>query len=406
MFKNTKRVFLDYASTTPVDDLVLKEMIKFHNKKFHNPSSLYREGLSVADDLEKARLKVARITQSKPDEVIFTGSGTESDNLGIIGTVNSIIKKINLDGENKNFRPHIITTNIEHVAVLESIKFLESEGIDVTYLEVNEKGLIFDKDVYKALRKETVLVSIMLANNEIGTIMPIRPISVQIDKYKNEINRKKHDYPYLHTDASQAPNYLDVNVDKLGVDLMTLDGSKIYGPKGVGCLIVKNFVPIEPILHGGGQENKIRPGTENMAGIFGFAKALEIADELRETESIRIEKLRDYFWEKIKEKIPKSILNGDYKKRIPNNLNICIPGINSEFVVIQLDEEGISCAAATACKNLSGDMGSYVVDSLYKKTTNNSHRCGSSSLRFTLGRNTKKSDIDFAISKLTKIINV
>ena len=385
-------------------------MNPYLNKDFQNASSLYKEGLANREVIDNCRKKVAQITQAKPTEVIFTASGTESANLAIIGSARAIQEKIKSaqdtvrstqHGANniENFRPHIITTNIEHVAVLESCRRLEKEGFDVTYLKVNEKGLIRDEDVKNALRPETVLVSVVLANNEIGTIFPLRQIGVVLDKYKKDQNRIRTDYPYLHTDASQAPNYLPVNIDKLNADLMTLDGSKIYGPKGIGCLVTKSYVPIESILYGGGHESNLRPGTENTSHIVGFTTSLEITEEIKEKETERIVNLQKYFLDKLNQEIPSAVINGDLKNRLPNNINICIPNLNSEFAVIQLDDLGIACAAMTACKNLAGESNSYVVEAL-------GNNCGKSSLRFTIGRETTKKDIDLAIKAIQIVIKL
>jgi cysteine desulfurase len=396
MFKKTKKVFLDYASTTPTDPRVVRTMTPFFTKKFHNASALYDEGVDNRNALDDCREKIARLTQTKPDEIIFTGSGTESDNLAIVGVARAIVKK-HADKFSDNKKPHIITTNIEHVAVLESCRQLEREGFDVTYLPVNENGLVQANQIKKELRSETILISVMLANNEIGTVMPIRQISAEVKKYKKEQGKILHDAPYFHTDASQAPNHLNINVDGLGVDMMALDGSKIYGPKGVGCLIKKSFVPAESILYGGVQEDGLRPGTENLASIVGFTRALEITMEMREKETARVTELQKYFLEQLADKIPQAKLNGSKKHRLPNIVNICIPDLNAEFAVIQLNEKGISCAAMTACKNLSGDISSYVVKSL-------GDGCEKSSLRFSLGRGSRKGDVDFVVEKLTEIL--
>ncbi len=385
---------MDYASTTPTDRRVVRAMKPFFASAFHNPSALYTEGVLARKAVNLARKKASQILQVKPAEVIFTGSGTESDNLAIIGSAREIAQ--NLRKEDKNFRPHVITTNIEHVAVLESFKRLEKEGFDVTYLPVSKEGLIKDSDVEKALRPETILISVMLINNEIGTIFPIRQIGVVIDEYKKKQGRDKDSYPYLHTDASQAPNYLEINADQLNVDLLTLDGSKIYGPKGVGCLMVKSYVPIQSILYGGSHEFKLRPATENVPLIVGFATALEIAQRIRGKEAVRLASLQKYFLRLLQEKVPQAKLNGSFEKRTPNNINICLPGLNAEFAVIQLDALGVACAATTACKNLSDAGGSYVVAAL-------NNGCEKSSLRFTLGRVTTKREITRVVGLISKI---
>lgn len=390
-----QRIFLDYASTTPVDKEVFSKMKKYFSEDFANCQSIHSEGVKNKEVLENSRQRVARLVQSKEDEVIFTGGGTESNNLAIIGFANYIKKYFVEKGiEDK---PHLITTNIEHVAVLESFEHLSNSGFEVTYLDVNEDGLIKPEQVAKALKKNTVLVSVMLANNEVGTILPVRDISRQIYKYKKENSLSKDSFPYLHTDASQAPNYLDININRLGVDLMSLDGSKIYGPKGVGCLIKKKYVEAERMNFGGGQEFGLRPGTENLPLIVGFTEALDKTIKISKKESERLSDLQDFFVAELKKINPKIKINGSLKKRLPNNINFCYEGLNSEFAVIQLDQMGIACSAMTACRNLSEVANSYVVEAL-------DNNCGKSSLRFTMGRDTKKSHIKKTIKALSKIL--
>jgi cysteine desulfurase len=237
----------------------------------------------------------------------------------------------------------------------------------------------------------------MLANNEIGTIFPVRDISRVIHKFKKELGKEKKSYPYLHTDASQSPNYMDININRLGIDMMSLDGSKIYGPKGSGVLIKKSYVQIDSISFGGSQEFGLRSGTENLPLIYGFYLALKKTLEIQEQESVRIINLQKYFILKIQNYFPEIKINGSVEKRLPNNINICVPNINAEFTVIKLDHLGISCSSMTACRNMTDVSSSYVVESLGEK-------CGESSLRFTMGRETKKSDIDRVIKSLSKII--
>lgn len=384
-----KRVFLDYASTTPVDKEVFKKMKKYFSKSFANAQSIHKEGVENKKILNDSRKRVSRLIQVKNNEVIFTGGGTESANLAILG--------VSYKAKSKIDKPHIITTTIEHVAVLEACKFLENNGFEVTYLEVGEGGIVSPDKIEKALRPETVLVTTMLANNEIGTIFPVRDYSRVISKYKEENNRNNNKYPYLHTDASQAPNYLDINVNRLGVDLMTLDGSKIYGPKGIGCLVKKDHVEIDSISFGGGQEFGLRAGTENIPLIYGFSLALEKTLKIKDQETERLRKIQKYFIAELSKKIPNSKINGSIEKRLPNNVNVCIPGINAEFVVIQLDQKGIACSSMTACRNLADVSSSYVVEEI-------NDDCGKTSLRFSMGRDTKKKDIDRLIETLSKLI--
>lgn len=389
-----KKVFLDYASTTPVDKEVFNKMKKYFSNSFANAQSIHSEGVFNKKILNDSRIGVARLVQVKDDEVIFTAGGTESINLAIIGFAKNILKFFKK--EDIKEKPHIITTNIEHVAVLESCNSLK-ENFDITFLKVNEEGIINSEQVKRELRPTTVLISIMLVNNEIGTIFPIRDISRVIQKYKKEINKDKNSYPYFHTDASQAPNYLDINLNRLGVDMMTLDGSKIYGPKGSGCLVKNKNIELEPIIFGGNQEFGLRAGTENIPLIYGFYLALEKTLKIQEKESERLSKLQKYFIEKLKNKFPKIKINGSLTKRVPNNVNICVPNMNAEFTVIQLDNLGISCSSMTACRNMTDVSSSYVIDAL-------GSGCGGSCLRFSMGRDTKKDHIDKLMLALSKIV--
>lgn len=390
-----KRIFLDYAATTPVDKEVFKKMKKYFSDNFANCQSIHSEGVENKKVLDSCRERIARMVQAKDKEIIFTAGGTDSNNLAIIGLANRIKKEF--DKREEKGKPHIITTNIEHVAVLEAVEHLSQNGFDITYLEVSEEGVIDSKQVEQNLRPETVLVSVMLANNEIGTVMPIRDISRVIQKYKKDNGINKGNYPYLHTDASQAPNYLDININRLGVDMMSLDGSKIYGPKGIGCLVKKDYVEIESISFGGGQELGLRAGTENLPLIVGFTEALDKTLQIQKEENKRLHEIQKYFISELENKFPKAIINGSKEKRLPNNVNVCFTGLNSEFAVIQLDEKGIACSAMTACRNLSEVANSYVVEALGQK-------CGKSSLRFSMGRDTKKGDIDKVIKALSKIV--
>lgn len=391
-----KRIYLDNSATTPVDKLVEKVMRPYLREKFGNPSALYKEGVMAKNAVELARGVVAESLGAHADEIIFTGSGTESDNLAVAGVVKH---KIHQPGRLMDLgvaKPHIITSAIEHPAVLEVCKALEQNGVvDVTYVGVNEQGIVNSKDIKNALREETVLVSIMYANNEIGTIEPLREIAKVIRGWKKT---NGGEYPYFHTDACQAMNYLDMNVLRLGVDLLTINGSKIYGPKGVGALYKKRGVNIAPIVYGGGQEGGLRGGTENVSGIVGFAQACEITEKIKEVESSRLSEIRDYFIKELLSSIPESILNGDEMERLPNNINISIPNIDSEQLVIELDAKGVSASARSACK--SRDYGSsYVIIALGRKPLQNE-----GAVRFSLGRDTKKKDVNYVLKVLQKII--
>jgi len=383
-----KRIYLDNAATTPVDKRVEKMMNHFLYEEFGNPSALYKEGVLAKEALESARSTVSESLDAHPDEIIFTGSGTESDNLAILGILGSRTSKLT--------KPHIVTTVIEHPAVLETCKMLERDGAcDVTYIGVNKKGIVDPKEVKEALRKETVLVSIMYANNEIGTIQPIREIAKVVRAW-----RKQNDceYLYFHTDACQAMNYFDMNTLRLGVDLLTINGSKIYGPKGIGALYVKRGTQIAPMIYGGGQEFGLRSGTENVSAIVGFAEACKIVVEKREKEILRLTEVRDYLIKRLLLGVPGSIINGDEKERLPNNINISIPNIDSEQLVIELDAKGVAASSQSACKSRDYKS-SYVIMALGRELLPNE-----GNVRFSLGRDTKKKDVDCVLKVLMEII--
>jgi cysteine desulfurase len=388
MFWNKKkRVFLDYASTTPIAPEVLDVMEKYDRSAFANPSALYTEALAAKDLVQESRSKVAEILHCQKSEVILTSGGTEGNNLALLG----IFEATKKDG----FFPHFITTTIEHPSVLEVFEEIKKRGGEVTLLSVNEEGFVSSKDVREAIKQNTVLVSVMYANNEIGTIQPIKEIGRVIKDWRQKNNSQ---FPYFHTDACQTSLYLSLDVLKLGVDLMTLDGIKMYGPRGTGILFMKSDIQIKPIVFGGGQERGLRSGTEDVSAIIGFAKALEIANKKQESESLRLTTIRDFAIDTILKTFPMARLNGSKENRLPNNINICFPGIDAEFSVISLDVAGIACSYSSSCRTLKDDSSSYVIESLGKK------ECKESSLRFTLGRATTLSDITFLISTLKNII--
>lgn len=400
--QNKSRVFLDYASITPIDEEIQKEMNLISKKIWANPLSLHKEGEDSKNLLEESRIKIARIMHCKSSEIIFTSGGTEGLNIGILGVVESAKQKFVL--------PHIITSSIEHSAVLEPIKKMVKMGkVEATFILPDKNGIIKPESIKKELKENTVLVAIHHANNEIGVIQPIKEISKLIKDFREskvnncELSKEKSFYnsnslPVFLVDASQSVLYENVSLERLGADILVLDGIKIYGPRGFGVMVLKHGTKISPIIFGGGQENGLRSGTSNVIGAFGFAKALEKAEKLKGKESKRLKILRDYFVQKILEEIPKTSLNGDKKNRLPNNVNICFSGQDSEFLVIKLDILGFSVSAASACSVLSLENSSYVIESLGDKS------CGSSSIRFTFGRDTKKSDLDKLVSILKKII--
>ena len=377
---------MDYASITPVDKKVAEEVARVQKKFWGNPSSLHTEGETAKNVLEGARIKIARILHCRANEVFFTSGGTESLNLAILGSLRGApLKTFAPKGAPQI--PHIIVFSIEHPAVLEPIKFLlKNKLAEVSFISPNEKGIINPESIKKEIKENTILVAIQHANNEIGTIQPIRKIKSAIGNV------------CLLVDACQSVLYEDVSLERLGADMLVLDGIKMYGPRSMGILAVKHEIKIFPIVFGGGQEGGLRSGTENVAGAAGLTKALEIAVNMREKETKRLTGLRDYTINKILKEIPNSSLNGGLKNRLPNNINICLSKQDSEFLVIKLDILGFAVSAASACHTLSLENGSYVIESLGKP------ECSSSSLRITIGRDTKKSDLDSLISALKKII--
>lgn len=392
--KSSRRIYLDHAATTYMDSRVLKIMMPFFTKNFGNASAIYKEGRDAKTALENSRKNIAGLTHALSHEIIFTGGGTEGNNLAIQGIICNYFKA-NKTAEVK--LPHIITTNIEHHSVLTLIEHLEkAEKIEATYIKVKPNGIIDPRDITANLKENTILVSVMYANNEIGTIQPITEITKIICNYRRRISGGN--YPYFHTDACQAAEYLEMNVQKLGVDLMTLNGSKIYGPKGVGFLYVKKETKLSPIMYGGSQETELRPGTENIASIAGLSHAFTIAQKEKEKESARLITLRDYFIKKLNEKIPNIVLNGDPVKRLPNNVNISILGIEGEAVSLYLDEKGVSCSTGSACTSASLDP-SHVIMAL-----GSPYEYANGSLRFSLGKKTTKSELDYVLKVLPPIV--
>lgn len=389
------RIYLDHAATTLLDPRVKEAMDAFLEYEYGNPSALYQEGLIAKQAVDIARSTISRTLNAHPDEIIFTGSGTESDNLAIQGVVNAYQK------ENEAALPHIITSQIEHPAVLSTVQALESAGqIQATYIGVHERGIIDPKDIAEALTETTILVSIMQVNSEIGTIQPIRDIVKVVRDYRKKkgIDKDTVGYPYVHTDACQAFNYLDSNMQKLGVDMYTYNGSKIYGPKGVGVLYKRRGVVIEPIIYGGGQEGSLRSGTENVAGIVGMGVASSIALEKRADEGERLSTLRDFFIREVLKVFPGSRLNGDEKVRSPNNINISVLDVEEDMIVIDLDARGIACSSKSACKSGIGDE-SHVVAALGTAGENES------TVRFTLGRSTTKEDLEETVRALEEFLD-
>ena len=404
---NTKvsvRVYLDYASTTPVAPEVVKAMAPYWGKEFGNPGAFTSEGLSAHKALEDARVRIARLMDASPREIIFTSGATEANNLAIYGVAQSLLNYCK--SHNEKSKPHIITSSIEHASVIEPIKKLEREGVAVTWLPVYQNGIVRVQDAAKALRPETVLVSVMYANNEIGTIQPIKEIAHIIRKHRQKEDSCR---VLFHTDAAQAPGSLPIDTRSLGVDLLSLTAQKFYGPKGVGLLFCKGGTQIAPQTLGGHQERGLRAGTENVPLIIGMAKALEIAEKSREKESARLMKLRDYFISKVLKEIPDAILNGDPTERLASNINFSFPGLHNELTVIELDIRGVSVATGSACMTASTEPNHVIVAlranaELRGFDAEEMRKRADSAVRFSLGRSNKKQDLDYVLRCIKEII--
>ena len=383
--RHAREIYLDHAAATPLDPQVYEVMRPYLQECFGNPSGLYQQGVLAQQAIETARKSVVQILEALPEEIIFTSGGTESDNLAILGFARAHAK------EGK----HLITTAIEHHAVLGAMHQLEKEGFEITYLSPNENGLVSVNQVREALRPDTILVSVMYANNEIGTIEPVSDIGNMVQKYRQETNKA---FPVFHTDACQAAGSLELSVEKLHVDLLTLNGSKIYGPKGGGVLYRRRGIKLQPLQFGGSQERSLRPGTEPVAGIVGFSKALEIAQALKEKESKRLQSLRDFFIKEVLVTISGTRLNGHPNERLPNNINISFDRVEGEAMLLYLDHEGVAVSTGSACTSQSLDPSHVLV------AIGCSHEQAHSSLRFTLGRSTTKEDLVFVLNALARVV--
>jgi cysteine desulfurase len=375
-----KKVYLDYAATTPIESAVLKAMMPYLKEKFGNPSSIHSWGREARKAVEKARQQVAQILGCLPEEVFFTGTTTTSDNLAIQGVAQTA-KKASQGN-------HLITSAIEHHAVLETCQALVKRGFQLTVLPVDKDGLVDPKTVEKTIKKETILVSIMYANNEVGTIEPIKEIS-QITKKKGVL---------FHTDAAAAVDYLEIGVKELGVDLMSLGAHKFGGPKGVGVLYVKKGVAIEPLTYGGHHEKGLWPGTESPALIVGLAKALEIATQERKEAVKRVTQLRERLIKGILVKVPNSVLTGHPIQRLPDIASFIIEGVEGEAMLLMLSDKGIAASSGSACT--SGVLEPSHVLLAMGISPEKAH----GSLRFSLGKKTTLEEIDYVIQTLPGIV--
>lgn len=380
-----RHVYLDHAAATPVDPRVLRAMQPYFSEQFGNPGSFHTPGLRAKQAVAAARESIAKHLNARADEIIFTSGGTESDNLALLGIIRA----------HKETGNHVITSSVEHPAVLEPLQLLQKRGeIELTILPVDRDGRVNPDDVAKALKPTTILVSVMYANNEIGTIQPLADMGRVILKWRKE---QATTYPLLHSDACQAAGALSLDVEKLHTDLLTINASKIYGPKGVGALYVRRGTKLDAQIRGGGHEKNLRSGTENVPGIVGFAEALTLAQAEKETENARLTALRDQLIQGLLQ-IPKSRLNGHATERLPNNVNISFLDIEGEAAILYLDAEGIYTSTGSACASLSLDPSHVIL------ATGLSYEGAHGSIRFSLGRSTTKKDIEYVIKVMPGIV--
>lgn len=384
-----KKIYLDYAATTPLDSDVLEKMQPFFTTDFGNPSSVHSMGQSALEAIDKARQNVANFLNSSPSEIIFTSGATESNNLAIRGVLSHYYAK---NGKNAP-KPHFITSTIEHHCVLETIEELEKmDLIETTFLPVTSDGLVELDKINEAVRENTIFISIMYVNNEIGTIQPIEEIGKLIKK----LNADRKNKIIFHSDAVQAINYLNCDVEMLGVDLLSFSAHKFYGPKGAGALYIKKGISLKRIQTGGAQEFNLRAGTQNVTGIVGLGEALLKVKSQNGKEKIK--ELRNYLIEKVLKEIPNSYLNGHREKRSPNNANFRFDNIEGEGLLLSLDMEGICASTGSACSSGSLDP-SHVLLALGLR-----HEQAHGSLRLTIGKHTTQEEIDFTVEKIKEIV--
>lgn len=403
--KLKKFIYLDHAAATPVDPRVKKAMEPFWSDNFGNPSSLYQKGIEAKKALESARKNIAEIINARPKEIVFTAGGSESVNLAIFGATRMNADNSPAGGTDKHGFGHLITSAIEHPCVLNSFEALKKEGFKTTFIPVDHEGFVNFTALKKAVRPETTLISIMYANNEIGAIQPVAEIGKWIKRINTERIQNGLTRILFHTDACQAAGFLNLNVESLGVDLMSVNGSKIYGPKQTGFLYVKSGVAIKPIIYGGGQEGGLRGGTENVAGAVGLARALELVQKNRLKENERLINLADYFLTTAKKNISGIKLNGpaiskldNQLFRLPNNINISLPGVEGEALMIYLDSAGICVSTGSACSSPKNDPSHVLL------TLGLTPKQAKETIRLTLGRMTTKADIDYTVKTLAGLV--
>ncbi len=373
-----KHIYLDNSATTRLDDEVLKEMMPYLTEEYGNASSIYKLGRNTRNAVETAREKIAKAINAEPDEIYFTSGGTESDNTTIRGIAYNNKKKGN----------HIITSKIEHPAILETCKQLEKEGFEITYLNVDKNGIIDFEQLKNSIKETTILISIMFANNEIGTLQPIKEIGT--------IARENN--IYFHTDSVQAVGSIKIDVKKMNIDSLSMSAHKFYGPKGIGALYIKKGITFQKFMNGGHQERNKRAGTENVPAIVGMGKAIEIAYRDLEKHTKQIKELRDYYINQVKEKIPYIKINGDMEKRLPGNSNISFRFIEGEGLLLNLDLKGICASSGSACTSGSLDP-SHVLLAIGLP-----HEIAHGSLRISIGKYNTKEEIDYLVENLVEIV--
>lgn len=391
-----KKIYLDYAATTPVDKKVLEEMLPYFSQNFGNAMSVHSFGQEALEAVDDARAKAALFFRANASEIIFTSGATESNNLVVKGSLRSYYSITRKTDE----KPHIITTKFEHHCVLDACKFAEKDGLaEVSFIAPNKEGLISVKDIKAAIKPNTILVSVMYVNNEIGTVQPIAEIGKLLKKINAERVEKKMPRITFHTDATQAINYFNCDVEELGIDLLSMSAHKIYGPKGIGLLYVRKGTPIKRIQDGGDQEYKLRAGTHNVPAIVGLGAAINMiktpATQKKITEIIE---LRDYLIKRVLKEISKSYLNGSLEKRSPNNANFRFDDVEGEGLILSLDLDGIAASTGSACSSGALDP-SHVLLSLGLK-----HEQAHGSLRLTIGKYTTKKELDIVINKISEVV--
>ena len=375
-----KLIYLDNAATTKTDPKVVEAMIPYFSENYGNPSSIYELAGKSKTAMEEAREKIAGVLNARTNEIYFTAGGSEADNWALVAAFDAYAQKGN----------HIITTKIEHHAILHTCEYLEKyRGARITYLDVDENGIVKLDELEKAITEETILISIMFANNEIGSIQPVREIGMIAREHQI----------LFHTDAVQAFGKLPIDVDALNIDMLSSSAHKINGPKGIGFLYIRKGVKIRSFIHGGAQERKRRAGTENVPGIVGYGEAARLAEESREERTAREQELRDYLIERILKEVPYCRLNGDQKRRLPNNVNISFEFIEGESLLLMLDGYGICASSGSACTSGSLDP-SHVLLAIGLP-----HEIAHGSLRLTLGKETTKEEIDYTVDKIKEVVS-